>query len=179
MPDSGNLGVRISILSISPKHTLPLLHPYTCVILSRISTFASAAAFSAATFSAIAFSAAALASASAFAFAAAFASVAALEMPSYSQLSNSAHPENGHWHFQSGESVSMFSYAAQASKQATFTYCMSNSGNLRCQRKFALLLRLRVRESISFLEHMSCLILQTGCTEASWVRKTKQVSLCF
>jgi hypothetical protein len=152
-----------------PQNTLLVLHPYTCLILARITTFASAAAFSAATFSAIAFSAAALASVSAFAFAAAFASAAAFKMPSYSQLSNSGLPGNGHWHFQSSENVCVFSYATQARKRATFTYCMSYSGNLRCQRKFALLLRLRDRESISFLELMSFLILQTGCTEASWV----------
>jgi hypothetical protein len=112
------LGVRISILSTSPKHS-PLVHPYTCLILARITTFASAAAFSAATFSAIACSAAAVASSSAFAFAAAFASAAAFEMPSYSQLSTSVLSGNRHWHFQSSDFVSVLSYATQASKRAT------------------------------------------------------------
>ena len=130
--------MRISILSTSPKHS-PLVHPYTCLILARITTFASAAAFSAATFSAIACSAAALASPSAFAFAAAFASAAAFEMPSYSQ---SVIHQCAFGKSTLAFSVKRLRFRAllcNPGKQASdFTYCMSYSGNLRCQRKFAL-----------------------------------------
>ena len=98
-------------VSISRKHTALLLHTLRhCLIFTRMTTFASAAAFSAAAFSAAASSAAscaaALASSSAFAFssAAAFACAAraaAFEMPP--QVSHKvSYPKVGFWEMEAG-----------------------------------------------------------------------------